>query len=270
MGARILHKTVAIETFGASEAQESYITVWIHGTSNNPLIRKIHASPPGLLGIEALDPDLGVKRLGQAMARHVPARIPEALFYAFGWSGRLSFKERRLAALNLVNQLRVVVDKYARAGVVPRIRLIGHSHGCNVILNASEHLLEAEPPLIVDEFIFLACPVQHATARYISSPAFKNIYSLYSRSDLLQVLDMHGLNLEGVPSGGKLFSERRFASQSNLVQAEIRWNRNGLSHAGFIRRRFGEALPSILALLRRDPEDCVISIVPSLESGTKI
>lgn len=258
------HKEIAIQTFAhVPGSVPAYMTVWVHGTSNNPLIRKIHASPKGITPLADLPEDWGLRRMGEALALHDAHRFPREAFFAFGWSGKLSFKARDAAARDLAAEIRKLAETHLKSyGVRPLIRLIAHSHGCNVVLNASEHLMGESSALKVEELVLLACPVQHATAHKVESSVFTRIYALYSTSDWIQVMDPHGLNREGVDSGGQIFSGRRFPGHGRLVQAEVRWNGRGLSHAGFIRQRFGAALPSLLAELRENPHDCVLSIKP--------
>jgi hypothetical protein len=151
-----------------------------------------------------------------------------------------------------------------RHGKKPRTRLITHSHGCNVALNASDLFAQSEDPIVIEELVLLACPVQHATADKLKSASFKKIFSLYSTADLTQILDPQGLNLESMPAGGYIFSNRRFEPQPNLVQAQMRWKGFGLSHIGFVRQRFAKALPSILAELRSaESDEFLIDVRPN-------
>lgn len=56
-------------------------------------------------------------------------------FYAFGWSGLLSQKDRMVEAVRLFNALCEELETLAHNGIVPKIRIICHSHGGNVALN---------------------------------------------------------------------------------------------------------------------------------------
>jgi len=227
------------------------VTVWVHGTSRNPLIKKWHTSPRGVTNFEEIPDDYTLKAIAIELDAHDKARFPKSAFYTFGWSGELSFKSRELAGRDLDLALRnISAIHQMRYGHKPRLRLITHSHGCNVALNASDEMVLGEHTIAIDELVMLACPVQYATASKLKSRAFKHIFGLFSTMDLTQVMDPQGLNLEGVESGGKLFSERRFLPQPNLIQAQIRWQGFGLSHVGFVRERFAKALPAILTELR--------------------
>jgi hypothetical protein len=265
------HKKVSIQTFkrDADNHLPNIVTIWVHGTGRNPLLRKLHLSPQGITSLAELPQGWGLKRMGVALCEHDSLEFAHSHFYAFGWSGKLSFKSRELAGRDFDAALRQIEKLHEHQfGEKPRFRVIAHSHGCNVVLNAAEHLLATDSPLVIDELVFLACPVQHATEHKIASPAFISIFSLYSPRDMIQVLDPQGLNFEKVASGGKIFSGRRFVPQKNLVQAQITWKGNQLTHAGFIRERFGKALPSILAELRQSKheiqapdDDCIVTII---------
>jgi hypothetical protein len=56
-------------------------------------------------------------------------------YYVFGWSGLLSQKRRRKEAVRLYNSLIEERDKLIDLGFEPKIRIISHSHGGNLVLN---------------------------------------------------------------------------------------------------------------------------------------
>jgi len=63
-------------------------------------------------------------------------------YYVFGWSGLLSQHKRRQEALRLLNELTEEVKKFKKRNITPKITIISHSHGGNVVLNMG--LLAAE------------------------------------------------------------------------------------------------------------------------------
>jgi hypothetical protein len=270
-GPGLIYKRVAIHKVSKQEPtpSENIATIWVHGTSQNPFARLRHNNPPGLLALSELPQEYPLTQVGEALAEHDSKEFPRSGFYAFGWAGTLSYASRKKAGADLSDALKTVQAQHKkRFGKNPRIRVVTHSHGCNVLLNASDHLAK-DSQFQIDELILLACPVQEETSHKLASPVFKDIYALYSTSDFMQVLDPQGLNFEGAKAGGKLFSERRFAPQRNLVQAQIRWTRAKLTHTGFMREKFGTALPSILEELRgskhelfalETPHDFVFSV----------
>jgi len=149
--------------------------------------------------------------------------------------------------------------------------MITHSHGGNVALYMAKIKKEFTTPITIDELILLACPVQQKTVNLIKDDLFKQIYSLYSKADLIQVLDPQGIyaiksKLQGKKSINKrktpLFSKRRFPVQDNLKQAKIRINGRAISHLDFILKTFLRHLSEILAELRKSTVQR-----PSLKKG---
>lgn len=57
------------------------------------------------------------------------------LFYTFGWTGIISQQSRRFEAIRFYNALTEELAKLRIENIVPRIRLIAHSHGGNLCLN---------------------------------------------------------------------------------------------------------------------------------------
>jgi hypothetical protein len=59
----------------------------------------------------------------------------EHYFYTFGWSGLLSQKARRIESIRFYNVLCAELERFERVGIHPKIRIIGHSHAGNLMLN---------------------------------------------------------------------------------------------------------------------------------------
>ena len=178
-------------------------------------------------------------------------RFTDKNFYFFGWSGHLSHKKRKIAAQNLHNALTKLIKTYKKTnGVVPKLRLITHSHGGNVALYFSKINDLSANPITIHELILLACPVQQKTAKQIPSKTFERIYSLYSGLDMIQVLDPQGLHQLSKDIKRKqikpLFSQRLFAPQENLTQVRLKINGRGILHIEFLATDFAKLLPHIL------------------------
>lgn len=126
-------------------------------------------------------------------------------YYTFGWSGLCSASSRYDEAKKLyVALIPIIAAKTQEAGVVPRVRLIGFSHGGNVVLNLAA-VREREKqivPLQIDETLLLGMPVIPETAPLVSHPLFKKIYHFYSPGDAIQRSDF--------------FSFKRFLSADTL------------------------------------------------------
>ena len=121
------------------------------------------------------------------------------------------------AAKDLYNSLKSLIREYKSLyGITPKIRLIGHSHGGNVILNLVPIVKQAHDDAFhVNEVVLLACPCQNATKDYALDPLFEKVYSLSSKFDFVQVIDPQGLyNLKEKlfdKNSPPLFSERYFS-----------------------------------------------------------
>jgi hypothetical protein len=65
-------------------------------------------------------------------------KTPETnYFYTYGWSGLISQYRRRKEAITLYKALETEYKALRARGITPKIRLIAHSHGGNLILNTA-------------------------------------------------------------------------------------------------------------------------------------
>ena len=71
----------------------------------------------------------------QAIADMVSDGKEKNYFYTFGWTGLISQKSRRFEAIRLYNALAEELENLKQQGIVPKVRLIAHSHGGNLCLN---------------------------------------------------------------------------------------------------------------------------------------
>jgi len=147
-------------------------------------------------------------------------------YYTFGWSGLLSPKQRYADAISMYNAIAKEVASYVAHGVNPKVRIIGYSHGGNVLLNlalARQQSTIAET-FTVNELILLGMPVQAETDHLINDPIFETVYHLYSRGDRIQKLDFFSFN--------RFFSSRLFKNREDfqlpekLIQIQLKCTRN--------------------------------------------
>lgn len=226
------------------------ITVWIHGTRLTPKA----VAPYFFHALEGLHPALTyakkyhARKIAENLASGDPERFNLHNIYFFGWSGKLSFKARKQAAHELHTALIDLRQAYyALYRAYPYIRIITHSHGGNVALNLAS--LPQKESLAIDELILLACPVQSETVDYVSDDCFKKVFSFYSESDLIQVIDPQGLYRNKHPKTS-LFSKRRFPNNTKLVQIKTCGKNRGLSHIEFLLDTFTQQLPTVLSNLK--------------------
>lgn len=153
-------------------------------------------------------------------------RVLDNHYYTFGWSGLLSQKSRYIAAKELYTAVGLEVARFKEQGITPKIRIIGYSHGGNVLLNlASVAVNEPTLPVItVNELVLLGMPVQSETDHLINHPIFESIFNIYSRADRVQKMDLFSLNRF---FSGRMFKRRKgFELPDKLIQIQLKCTRN--------------------------------------------
>lgn len=241
-----------------------YTTIFIHGTLPPkallliPAIHTFFYCPPGLHKAAALDKKYHHYKLAEILCRQDPARFNLDYFYFYGWSGKLSNKERESEA-----------EKFFQAiKDMPRpLRIITYSHGGNIALQLdriARH--EGAEDFMIDELVLLACPVQRETKDLVAGPSFKLVYSIHSHHDILQVIDPQGLYeiAEVYEEAGlqkafaylqrmqTLFSDRHFPSSDNLLQLHVMLNNRDVWHIEFIFASFFSVFPQIFDRLESE------------------
>lgn len=144
-------------------------------------------------------------------------------YYTFGWSGLLSPTQRYHDAHELFLALEQLITKIKyEHNCTPKIRLIGYSHGGNVILNLAAIKRDFYPQssLNVDELVLIGVPLVTETDFLVTDKMFKKIYHLFSEQDRIQRIDFFSFN--------RLFSRKKFRSRkgfslpNNLTQVNIK------------------------------------------------
>ncbi len=220
------------------------ITVYIHGTRVIPhfLIKKLFHCTDGFHKASEIDQWYQQRKAVDWITESDHKAYPSNNCYIFCWSGDLSVEARQKAAKKLYSHLKKLVADYQKKyGTTPIIKLICHSHGCNVALSLAKEFKD-EPAFSIDELIMLACPVQKKTAPLVKSPIFKKIYSVYSTMDNIQWLDPQWFQKKK----GSFFSRRIFKPQDNLKQAAIKINNRGIFHIEFLFKKLNSLLPTII------------------------
>ena len=97
-------------------------------------------------------------------------------YYTYGWSGLLSPTNRYKDSYGLYTAIEQELAKFKTQGITPKIRVIGYSHGGNVVLNlgAVRQKMPVNKQLIIDESIILGTPIQKETDYLVNDPVFKN------------------------------------------------------------------------------------------------
>ena len=154
------------------------ITIFIHGTT--PIRKFLEYSPArpfmyapqGLNLAKELPHNYHFHKIAQNCVDLNAKSYSLDQFYIFGWkSEKVYDSTRQQAAQDLVNELQKLVNGYyLEHHVIPRVQLIGFSHGGNVVLNTANYL-----PLIVQnkkikvEAWLFGTPVQQVNCDLINS-----------------------------------------------------------------------------------------------------
>ncbi len=214
--------------FSLTQAPETYITVFTHGTihphvtlgeislvfkdqikdTHYAYVNEWHRQAPIYfktqamqgLGLEPIDlhPTSKPRSNGAtALAnifeyfyqKYYPNRTNH--YYTFGWSGLLSNQERLKAAEQYHSELKALLKKYQAQGVNPKLRLVGFSHGGTITLNLG--LYEPDDlnqlEVPIEELILVGTPIQKETECLVDHPMFKRAFQFYSRADFPQTSD---------------------------------------------------------------------------------
>lgn len=234
-----------------------HITIFVHGggkpVSSFLAIPGFYtACPRGFVPYASLGSGCSTgKNIARELHCAAPDHYPLETFYVFGWSGFLSFAERRQEGRNLYKVIRQLRDDPQFEDAY--IEVITHSHGGNVALNTVLGACDYnDTRVLIDRLILLACPVVVDTHEFIESPIFKEVIVLFSKSDGAQVLDLQGLAPIACRKAccAPFFSGRRFACSPRIIQAEIKCNnRSTLGHVGFTSQPFLRHMPEIVDIL---------------------
>ncbi len=253
--------------------QTQKVTIYIHGTlppapvMRIPLIHAFFFCPPGLSKATNLNSTYHLSILARSIC---PSPDLFEHFYFFGWSGYLRFSERKKAAADLNKQLTILQDQYRVDAIEPEFTLITHSHGGNVALFLAE-----ESPDLPLELVLLACPVQKRTEQLAFHPRFKQVFSIHSHRDLLQIIDPQGLHgfleslkkhgleftLSHLKQLGPLFSSRHFPEAPHIIQLNVKHKHRELLHIEFLLPEFIALVPSLIERMKAHKDSSELTYI---------
>ena len=246
IGAMFVHKQNV-------KRRSSVISVYVHGTLFNwrnlfasiPGAAELTYVPDGLTPVSDLDEKAVARCLAQDFCSRDKRRFVYDNFYAFGWSGKLSFEEREKSAKFLSQELvKLAHEHEERYGIQPIIRLVSFSHGGNVALNLAQFL----PKDIQVELVLIACPVQPETENFVLADCFTKIYVISSLNDFAQVADPLNIyrNLKRGDAKKQVLSQRFFNHNvDKLKQACVSVNGTYLGHLELF-QLFNKHIPAVL------------------------
>ncbi len=114
-----------LAAIGPVAEHQPYITVWVHGTTNNPLFKFFHSGPQGLHAAKDISRWYRMHGMAKQISKRSPESYPFEHFYIYSWSGDLSFPAREKAANDLYAELAKLTQDFEQAyGQKPQLRLI--------------------------------------------------------------------------------------------------------------------------------------------------
>lgn len=233
--------------------QRAIISVYVHGTFFNwrnllatvPGAAELVYVPDGLTLVKDLSADTVGNKLAVEFSKKDPRRFVYDNFYTYGWSGKLSFDERKKSAKILALELTQLVQNYEKEyRVKPTVRLIAFSHGGNVALNMAHYL----PKGIQVELVLIATPIQPETEELVLADCFSKIYMIFSLNDVIQVADPQNvfLNIKNRKDYQQWLSKRHFHHDvDKLKQACVSVNGTYLGHLELF-QLFNQHIPMVL------------------------
>ena len=214
------------------------ITVFVHGTYparkvlEKSFCRFLLYCPQGLSLAKNLPANYHFYKMAQGCVKLNPASYSLDQFYVFGWESEHLYDHVRMqAAEKLIQELQTIVNRYHKKhNVIPKIRLLGFSHGGNVVLHTANYLPFKIDGQVVDVEIWLfGTPVQKKNKHLVNSTNFARVYSFYSKKDWLQRMDPQGLR-SAKKDFKNIWSDRMFNLSDRCIQVDFTVNGKSISH----------------------------------------
>lgn len=227
------------------------VTVWVHGTypvmtalnSNYSPFRSWIYTEPGLSLAKNLPCDYYFNQLAYECHKRDPETYSKNHFYTYGWfSSKVRPAHRRMEGEKLFNAITVLLKEYKTKYDTITLRLIGVSHGGNVVL----HCVRCMPFLLEGveaEIVLLATPIQESTRNYVNNPCLKKVYSFYSDIDWIQRIDMQKCHSDA-PKKCPVWSKRTFEKSDRVIQVRLKINGEFIGHGKY--RSVVKYLPEML------------------------
>jgi len=222
-----------------STTSDHSITIFVHGTYIMRKIlqyspcRHLMYCPQGLSLAKNLPKHYHFHQIARGCVTCDNSSYSMDQFYVFGWeSEHVNDAARNKAAKKLVEQMsEVVVDYYIQYDVIPKVRLIGYSHGGNVVLHTANYLpLYADMHDVEVEAWIFGTPVQVISHDLVNSEHFSSIYSIFSKKDIVQVIDPQGLRNRKITKKN-FWSNRTFHESSRCIQVDFMVNDQAIGHS---------------------------------------
>lgn len=234
-----------------AQLQAVDITVWVHGTY--PALRVLRASwcpvrpkiyvEEGLSLAKNLPKKYYFYKLAQSLHDINPKFYNLDHIYTYGWhSSNVSPRQRIKEGKKLYEAIQGLLTEYRKKYKDIKLRVVGFSHGGNVILNMVSHLPFKEMCIPI-EIILMGTPVQESTRELINNPHISKAYSFYSKGDWIQRIDVQRFHYN-CPKGAPFLSERMFKDTDKVQQVCLTVNGKKIGHARY--RSILQYLPDMM------------------------
>jgi hypothetical protein len=250
--------------FSANFAQahtQLVMNVFVHGTypakkllahKKSPVRRMIHAET-GLHLAKELPKNYHFYKMVQQCHGYDACEYNINHFYTYGWhSSNLRPSNRYQEGKKLYEAINAQIAQYRLWFDTVKVRLIGSSHGGNVILNLLQWLPFTVGGVSV-EVILLGTPIQEHTRELINNEFVHKAYSFYSLADWMQRIDPQRLH-KNSSKKVSFWSNRTFLFTDKVVQIELKVNGKSISH-GKYRRLFGH-IPKMMCQVQEILQSC--------------
>lgn len=256
---RYIH--IVLASFLIFELQAVDITVWVHGTY--PALRVLRASwcpvrpkiyvEDGLSLAKNLPEKYYFYKLAQSLHDIDPKLYNLDHIYTYGWhSSNVSPKQRIKEGKKLYNALQRLLAEYYKKHKKIKLRIVGFSHGGNVILNMVSHL-PFKGLTVPVELVLLGTPVQESTRDLINNPHVDKAYSFYSQGDWIQRIDIQRFHCN-CPKGAPFLSGRVFKDTDKIQQVCLTIDGKNIGHTRY--RSIMKYLPDIMCQIEPKVSDC--------------
>ncbi|MBI2353168.1 hypothetical protein HYV11_02920 [Candidatus Dependentiae bacterium] len=167
-------------------------------------------------------------------------------FYTYGWySSKMRPGHRKVEGEKLFQSLSLLLEEYKKQHETIILRLIGFSHGGNVVLHAVSHLPFAIDGVTVN-VVLLATPIQESSCYFVNNSCIHRVYSFYSDADWIQRIDAQIFHHDA-PHGCPVWSCRRFKNTEEVLQVRLKIDDKFIGHSTY--RSYVKYLPEMLRIV---------------------
>jgi hypothetical protein len=252
---------IILAIFSILKLQAVDITVWVHGTYPALSVLRAKWCPvkPRIYVEDGLSlpKKLPQKYYFYKLAQSLHAIDPELYnldhIYTYGWhSSNVSPRQRIKEGKKLYEAIQELLLEYRKKHKDIKLRIVGFSHGGNVILNMITHL-PFKDFCVPIEIVLMGTPVQESTRDFINNPHVNKAYSFYSTGDWIQRVDIQRFHYN-CPKGAPFLSNRVFKDTDKVQQVCLTVDGKKIGHARY--RSILQYLPDMMCQVEPKVSNC--------------